>query len=146
MSLPQFNILQAQHKKMSCVTAEEPKAQHMSHATGRLPHVIRCMAGGVKKGGQQTRRGQRRHFAMSSDTKMRAARLGSQTPIRTRAPPAHEIGYVHYEHSKTLRKCIIIELLELAEKKILQNLLTTFTQTSKQETWIFLRNIYISRN
>lgn len=54
---------------------------------------------------------------MSFDTKIMAERLGSQILIRTHAPPDHEIGYLHYEHSKTCRKCIIIELWKLDEKK-----------------------------
>lgn len=42
---------------MSCLTAKEHKVQRKSHATGLLPHVIQCMSGGVKKGGQQTEEG-----------------------------------------------------------------------------------------
>lgn len=46
-----------------------------------------------------------------------AERLCPQILIRTHAPPDHEIGYVHYEHSKTRSKCIMIELWKLDEKK-----------------------------
>lgn len=65
---------------------------------------------------------------------MRVEILGSQILLITRAPPAHEVDYVHCERSNPLRKWIIIKVLELAEKNTLHIQKSSDNVYSKKQT------------
>lgn len=123
VSCPQFNILHARHEKTSFVTAEEHKAQHELHAlASSFMWSSACLEEGKREGTRQKRT---MMTSMSSDTKMRAVRLGSQILIRTQ-------NRIHALWTrKALRKYKIIKLPELAVKKNIQNLVTTFTQNTQ---------------